>query len=218
MRCDLQGALAPRSILREHLLGRGMYRHQTRFAELGAANRQHTFLEIDILDSESDRLTNPQAGHTEQPEQTVIGPRAQAPAGRKLQGAFEQARDVLVRVQVGSRSARDGSRPGGGTPVCGSSRMMAGEATHIAQTLCPCRRLSRGAVLCPFQGELCGNVHRSAGLHECVKLGQANASIAQFESQAAPQGQIVLNRLSWRFTHLRPGKANGRNQSKSTFA
>ena len=69
-------ALPARSILREHLLGRPMDRYEAGFAELGTANRQQTFLKIDILDLESDRLTNPQAGDTEQAEQTVIRPRA----------------------------------------------------------------------------------------------------------------------------------------------
>ena len=41
--------IAPGDIVVEHLTRRGMQRHQTRFAELGATDRQHRSLEIDIL-------------------------------------------------------------------------------------------------------------------------------------------------------------------------
>jgi len=49
-------ALASGKIVAQHLAGRGMQRHQTRLAELGAADRQHRRLEIDILKLEVARF------------------------------------------------------------------------------------------------------------------------------------------------------------------
>ena len=42
-------AIASGDVVAEDLTGRGMQRHQTRLAEFGAADRQHSGLEIDIL-------------------------------------------------------------------------------------------------------------------------------------------------------------------------
>lgn len=95
-----------RHVLGEHFSGRGMDRYDARLAELGAADRQQSLLEIDILELQADRLTNAQAGNAQQPEQTVIGPGAQATDRSQAQSALEQALDLLVRVEVGSCSAR----------------------------------------------------------------------------------------------------------------
>ena len=64
-RCGAAGkeALPARSILFKHFPRRRMDRDQTRLAEFGAANRQYTCLQIDILGLETDRLANPHAGH-----------------------------------------------------------------------------------------------------------------------------------------------------------
>jgi hypothetical protein len=69
----------------------------------------------------------------------VIGPWAQASASRKLQSTVKQARDLLVRVEVRSRSARlkrqQAQRWKLGLRVAGN--VVAREATDIAQPLCP---------------------------------------------------------------------------------
>jgi len=83
-------------VLRQHRLGRRMNRHQTGFPELRAANRQQALLQIDIVDLQANGLTNPQASDTEQAEQTVKRPGAQAIARRKVQSTTKQARDFLV--------------------------------------------------------------------------------------------------------------------------
>ena len=57
-----------------------MQRHQASLAELGAADRQHRGLEIDILKLEVARFAEAQARDTQQPEQTIVDPRAQLPA------------------------------------------------------------------------------------------------------------------------------------------
>src|SRR5439155_24423959 len=45
-------ALASGNVVRKHHAGRSMQRHQASFAELGAADRQHRRLQIDILQLE----------------------------------------------------------------------------------------------------------------------------------------------------------------------
>ena len=57
-----------------------MQRHEARLAELGAANRQHRRLEVDILKLEIVRFAEAQARDAQQPEQAVEGPGPQRTA------------------------------------------------------------------------------------------------------------------------------------------
>ena len=57
--------------------GRRMNRHQPPLAELGATNRQHRLLEVDVGKPEIRRFGQEHARHTEQADQAVEHPRAQ---------------------------------------------------------------------------------------------------------------------------------------------
>src|SRR5947208_826755 len=64
-------------VVAEHFTGRRMQRHQAGFAELGAADRQHPRLEIDILKLKITCFAETQARNAQKPEQTVVDPRPQ---------------------------------------------------------------------------------------------------------------------------------------------
>ena len=73
-------AFAPADVVCEHFAGRGMQRYQAGLAELGAADGQQCFLEIDILKLDVACFAEAQARDTQQPEETVIDPRPQPAA------------------------------------------------------------------------------------------------------------------------------------------
>src|SRR5205823_2338014 len=82
-RCDPTAdpmAIASGDVVPEDLTGRGMQRHQTGLAELGAADRQHPILQIDILKLKIACFAEAQARNAQQPEQAVIDPRPQRTA------------------------------------------------------------------------------------------------------------------------------------------
>ena len=115
-----------------------MDRDEARLAELGAANRQHPVDQIDLLGLETECFANPQASDAEQTEQTVIRPRAQAAGRRQVERALEQARDILVRVEIWSRPVRaerqQARRRDLGLRVI--RYVVAGKAPDVAQPLC----------------------------------------------------------------------------------
>ena len=73
-------AIASTDVLCEHVAGRGVQRHQTTLAEFGAADGQHSGLEIDVLEFEVACFAKAQPRDTQEPEQTIIDPRAQCSA------------------------------------------------------------------------------------------------------------------------------------------
>src|SRR2546426_7747129 len=77
-------AIASGDVVTEDLTGRRRQRHQTRLAELGAADRQHPILQIDILKLKIARFAEAQARNAQQPEQAVIDPRPQFTAALGL--------------------------------------------------------------------------------------------------------------------------------------
>ena len=58
-------AIASGDVVTEDSTGRGMQRHQTRLAELGATDRQHSGLEIDILKLKMARLAEAETRNAE---------------------------------------------------------------------------------------------------------------------------------------------------------
>jgi hypothetical protein len=193
-----RATLAAGAILREYLLGRGMDRHEAGFAELGTAKRQQAFLEIDIVKLQANRLAYPHAGDTEQPEQAVIGPTTQAVGRLQCQSATEQLLDLLLRIEERSCPARtkrqQPRRRNLGSRV--DRNLVAREAADKAKPLRARRGQNGWVLLCPLQRELRRNECRATGLKEISELQQPPAGVPEFESQVAPQVQVVLNGLS----------------------
>src|SRR5437867_2498273 len=73
-------ALASAKVIGEHVAGRGMQGHQTGLAEFRAADGQHPGVEVDIVKLEVAGFAEAQPRDTQEPEQTVVDPRAQPPA------------------------------------------------------------------------------------------------------------------------------------------
>jgi hypothetical protein len=71
---------APAEVIGKRIAGRDVQRYQTSLAELGAADGQHRSLEIDIVKLEVAGFAEPQPLDTQEPEQTVVDPRAQRTA------------------------------------------------------------------------------------------------------------------------------------------
>ena len=72
-----------------------MQRHETSFTELGAANRQHPRLQIDILKFEVACFAQAKAGDAQQAEQTIFAtegirmPRGPVPRWSKTSGRMK---------------------------------------------------------------------------------------------------------------------------------
>jgi len=74
----------PSSGIRDEDVPRGrMERNQPRLVEFGLADREQTFVKIDIAALQADRLADADPTHHQQPEETVICPRAKASGGRQ---------------------------------------------------------------------------------------------------------------------------------------
>jgi hypothetical protein len=60
-----------------------MERNQPRLVEFGLADREQAFVKIDIAALQGDRLADADPTHHQQPEETVVRPRAKAVGGRQ---------------------------------------------------------------------------------------------------------------------------------------
>jgi hypothetical protein len=83
-----------------------VHRDQAGLAELGASDREHTGPQIDVLQLEITRFADPQPSDAEEAEQTIVGPPAQLAVARQCERRLKQAADLLVRVEIRSRSLR----------------------------------------------------------------------------------------------------------------
>ena len=70
-------------------------------AELGQAKREHASRKVDVAVLQAHRLGQAHAGHSDQPEQSVIGPSAKPILRRQGQRRREQRIDLGVAVHVG---------------------------------------------------------------------------------------------------------------------
>ncbi len=72
-----------------------MKRHESRLAELGCADGEHSFHQIDVLSIELDRLADPQPRDRDQAEQRRVGEAAHAILGFEPAGGCEERRDLV---------------------------------------------------------------------------------------------------------------------------
>src|SRR5207245_10431059 len=99
-------AIASGDEVTEDSTGRGMQRHQTRLAELGATDRQHSGLEIDILKLKIACLAEAETRNAEQTEQAVVDrtPRLTTfITGWHLVRSSQKAPDHLSLIQTAAR-------------------------------------------------------------------------------------------------------------------
>ena len=80
--------------------GRCMQRNQAGLAELGTADRQDAFVEIDVTQREAERFANTQARYAQQSEEAIQAAVCQPLFRWQLQSTFQQAIDVAVREEV----------------------------------------------------------------------------------------------------------------------
>jgi len=109
-------------------------------------------------------------------------------AGQK-QGLFDQALDLLCRIQVrlgARRPVRQQVRRWNlGAWVAG--QMVAREASHIAQALCPMGRQRVARLLGPGQRQFRRDELGLSLFHERGEIQQRDTGVVKLEPQASPQ-------------------------------
>ena len=119
-----------------------MQRHQARLAELGAADRQHRRLEIDILKLKITCFAEAQARNAQKPEQAVVDPRPQLTADvttSHQKCGSQKTFDLIIGVQIRSRPFRPERQQAGRRNlrpwICCAA--MTSKYADKAQSLCP---------------------------------------------------------------------------------
>jgi len=82
---------------------RRLHRYPSSLVVLGLADQDHTGVQVDIIDVETDGLAHPHAGHRHQPDQCVIRRGGQRPG--TLRCRRKQPSDVGIGHHVGRRAA-----------------------------------------------------------------------------------------------------------------
>src|SRR5215831_16133119 len=132
--------------------------YEARLAELGLSNCQHTFLEVNIITLQADRLGQAHARNRDKSEQMVIGPAAQSIRWRQGQRRRQQRVDLPLTIDIGLRSLPLWKDPCGRhlrlrIDACDMSR----ETAHVDQAP-GCRRVLTG-----WQGRPCQRQLRRDG-------------------------------------------------------
>jgi hypothetical protein len=202
-----------------------MQGHQARLAEFGTADGQHCVVEIDIIEIEVACFTEPQTRDAQQPEQTMEDPGPQCTAfiaTGHFESGIQEAADVLIRVQVRSRSLRLERQQTFRRNLRASIGRTAitCKSAYEAQSLGAARRLNVRGLLSPGKCQRLGDVGGAALLHEGHEIVQSVACLLQLETQRAPHAQILSNGLP-KGVHCAPpghGKASVRKAWISTLA
>jgi len=99
-------SITPTCVARQYPLAGEVQRHEAALAELSAADRQHTVLQIDVVRFQCNRLADPQPRHRQESKQAVVRCASQATERREGGGGHQQALDLLVAVQIRTRAPR----------------------------------------------------------------------------------------------------------------
>jgi len=94
---------ASREVICEHVAGRRMQGQQASLAEFAASDCQRRAPEIDVLEFEVACFSEAQARDAQEAEQTMVGPGPQSAVTGQPERRSQQASDLSVRVEVGSR-------------------------------------------------------------------------------------------------------------------
>ena len=97
---------------------------------------------------------------------------------------------------------------------------MAGEYADKTESLRPIAGLVISGLRRPLHGKFCCHVRRSLLLQERGKILEIIGPIAQLESQAAAERDVVVDGLPQGFHRLPPGHGSAmeRSETKSTLA
>jgi hypothetical protein len=164
--------------------------HEAGSPELGSPDREHTLLEIDIIELQIERFGDAQTRDTEQTQKAMKDPRPQRrrrPRGWQLQRRLQQAPHFLLSVQVGPGSGRSmrqelrrgylGERIGGAT--------VASKAAYESKSSRPLGGLHRLRLLHPLQSEPCRDVRSLKHLHERDEPRQHKTDVMHLEAQTS---------------------------------
>jgi hypothetical protein len=214
--------IPPRRIRGEHVLGRGVNRHQARLAELRAANGEQPGREVHIGGVQVERLADAQAGDGQQAQEPVVREPPQPVRGREVLRGLEQAPDLLVTVHVRARPARAVREPTPrghfGVRVLGAP--VAGEPSDKPEPPSPFHRAGRRRVLGPLKGQREGEVGGAVRLEKRGEAREGDPRGPELEPQAAAQLEIVLDALSPGGHRTPPGhgRARAARAARSTLA
>ena len=93
-------------IIGQNLTGGGVQWYQTGFAKLGPPNGEDSFGPVQILRSEVQHLTEPEARDRQQSEDAVVGPGPQRVTGRPSFRGLQQPQDLLGGIEVRPSAGR----------------------------------------------------------------------------------------------------------------
>ena len=180
---------------------RGLHRYLSSLVVLGLADQDHTRVEVDIIDVETDGLAHPHAGHGHQPDQRVIRGGGQRPG--TLRCRQKQPGDVGVghHVGVGGGADRPADRWTALTPWV-KPVQVAGESSHHRQSLfhrngctsCggwPTAARPDGRCRCPDALEVVDERQQRPGM--VVQLETQRASNAQISSTLARSSRLLAH-------------------------
>src|SRR5208283_1815052 len=156
-------------VMDEDLLCGGVNWHPAGLAEFGAHNHQHTLIQVHVLRSQVQRLTDAEARYREETEQAVIHQTWQT---LHLSGGLEQMPDFRFRVQIWSRAmgAMRHQTPGGDLccRVCGNP--VPSKTSDKCQAARPLRWRRLWVALGPLHRQRDGNVRSALFLQKRSKI------------------------------------------------
>ena len=200
---------------------RWVYRDQP-FGGLRGLDHQHVGVEVDVVDSQVQRLADPQAGGDEQADDGAH--RGGDPLVGELGGAgCEQRVDVVLAVDVGRGSGFPGRQQAAGDDwdVDTGGVEVGGEAAHQRQAGRPPGRVRVGVEPGPCHGVVdAEGLCLAAGLEPGAEQADLPFEVVQLEPKAPAQHQVLLQP----FTQRRHdgtcpnGTTSSRSDVRSTFA
>src|SRR6267378_2602355 len=206
--------LALLEVLRRHLAGGSMQRKPSIFAKLTAADGQHPRLQIEVIELEITRFTDPKTRHAEQSKQTVVDPRKER-ADLTLLGRERHVKcavQELLNLPIGIKV-----RPGplgleGQESQCRNLRAripctsITCELADVTEAARPVRRLRVLRPLRPAERQRLGNIRSTATFHECGEVRQRSTGVVQLKAETSAQRQVFCNRLPQRVHRTPPGQ------------
>ena len=198
-----------------------VHRYPSSLVVLGLADHDHTGVQVDIIDVETDGLAHPHAGHGHQPEKRVIRRGGQRPW--PLRCHRQQPSDVGIGHHVGRGAAAPiDQQIAGRHRHCGVQAVqIAGESSHHRQSLLPPTRLH--ALRCggPLQGGVDGRCRGPDALEVVDERRQQPTMVVQLETQRASNPQIFLDVGAQLAAHRPPPgheRATTRRAARSSLA
>ena len=212
--------VAPAGVGGERGDGACMQRDLARLAELGEADRQDAFGEVDVVAVESEGLTDAEPGDGQQPDEGLEGGRPQRRTHRS--GGGHQRGEVDVGIQVGRGPMTPaGQQTDRGHLVGGVDGMqVTREAPHHRQPLRPPVRRAVGRKGGPCPRRVSGDRVGPVRLHVGDEVSEQQRGALQLVPEGPANGEVVVEIPMERAHDALPGhgRAKARNAVRSTLA